>query len=76
MISQLAMTGEITLQGRVTAIGGIREKLVGAIRAGIKEVLVPEANKKDVSELPDNIKKSLKIHFVSNFNEAMKIAFK
>ncbi|MBE6366236.1 MAG: endopeptidase La [Lentisphaerae bacterium] len=76
LISQLAMTGEITLQGRVTAIGGIREKLVGAIRAGIKEVLVPEANKKDVSELPENIKKSLKIHFVSNFNEAMKIAFK
>ena len=72
----LAMTGEITLQGRVTAIGGVREKLVGAIRAGIKTVLVPQDNRKDVEELPENIRKSLDIHFVDSFTEAVKIAFK
>lgn len=76
LIPRLAMTGEITLQGRVTAIGGVREKMVGAIRAGIKTVLVPQDNRKDVEELPENIRKSLDIHFVSSFAEAVKIAFK
>ncbi len=76
LIPHLAMTGEITLQGKVTAIGGVREKLVGAIRAGIKEVLIPKENEKDVAELPENIKKLLKIHFVSCFDEARRIAFK
>ena len=73
---KLAMTGEITLQGRVTAIGGVREKLVGAIRAGIKTVLVPKENAKDVAELPANIRDALQIHFVSSFDEAAAIAFK
>jgi len=76
LIPRLAMTGEITLRGKVTAIGGVREKLVGALRAGIKEVIVPQENAKDVQELPENIKKALTIHFVSNFEEAMKIAFR
>jgi ATP-dependent Lon protease len=76
LIPRLAMTGEITLQGNVTAIGGVREKLVGAIRAGVKTVLVPKENEKDVQKLPENIRKSLDIHFVSNFKEAMAVAFK
>ena len=76
LIPKLAMTGEITLQGRVTAIGGVREKLVGAIRAGIKTVLVPKENAKDVAELPDNIRDALQIHFVSNYAEAAAVAFK
>ena len=76
LIPRLAMTGEITLQGKVTAIGGVREKLVGAIRAGVKDVLVPKENEKDVTELPENIRKALKIHFISDFDEAIKIAFK
>ncbi len=76
LIPKLAMTGEITLQGRVTAIGGVREKLVGAIRAGIKTVLVPKENAKDVAELPANIRNALQIHFVSSFDEAAAIAFK
>ena len=76
LIPKLAMTGEITLQGRVTAIGGVREKLVGAIRAGIKTVLVPKENAKDVAELPANIRDALQIHFVSSFNEAAAVAFK
>ncbi|MBE6357564.1 MAG: endopeptidase La [Lentisphaerae bacterium] len=76
LIPRLAMTGEITLQGKITAIGGVREKLVGAIRAGVKTVLVPKENEKDVQELPENVRKALEIHFVSNFKDAMRIAFK
>jgi ATP-dependent Lon protease len=76
LIPRLAMTGEITLQGKITAIGGVREKLVGALRAGIKEVIVPQENAKDVQELPENIKNALTIHFVSRFADAMKIAFR
>ena len=76
LIPRLAMTGEINLRGKVTAIGGVREKLVGAIRAGIKEVLVPQENAKDVEELPDEIRKALTIHFIGSFTEAEKIAFK
>lgn len=76
LIPRLAMTGEITLRGNVTAIGGLREKLVGAIRAGIKTVIVPEENIKDVNELPETIRKSLTIHFVKNFDEAAEIAFR
>lgn len=75
LIPRLAMTGEITLQGKVTAIGGVREKLVGALRAGVDTVIVPEENRKDVEELPENIRKSLQINFVKNFAEAQKIAF-
>jgi ATP-dependent Lon protease len=75
LIPRLAMTGEITLQGKVTAIGGVREKLVGALRAGVDTVIVPEENRKDVEELPENIRKALKINFVKNFAEAQKIAF-
>ena len=76
LIPRLAMTGEITLQGNVTAIGGVREKLVGAIRAGVKTVIVPKENEKDVQELPENVREALDIRFVSNFKEAMNIAFK
>ena len=75
LTGQLAMTGEITLQGKVTAIGGVREKLVGALRAGIKMVILPEENRKDVADLPENIKNSLEINFVKNFDEAAVIAF-
>ena len=74
LIPKLAMTGEITLQGNVTAIGGVREKLVGALRAGVTRVIVPEENRKDVEELPENIRAALKIDFVKNFAEARKIA--
>lgn len=75
LIPRLAMTGEITLQGRVTAIGGVREKLVGALRAGIENIIIPEENRKDVEELPENIRGNLKINFVKSFAEAEKIAF-
>ena len=70
----IAMTGEITLRGKVLAIGGLKEKLLAALRAGIFEVILPRANEKDIAELPDNIKNSIKLHFVENMDEVLKIA--
>lgn len=68
---QMAMTGEITLRGRVLAIGGLKEKLLGALRAGIKTVFIPDENKNDLEELPDNVKKDLNIIFVSRIEEVL-----
>jgi ATP-dependent Lon protease len=70
----IAMTGEITLRGKVLAIGGLKEKLLAALRAGIFEVILPRANEKDVAELPDNIKKSMKMHFVDQMDEVLALA--
>ena len=69
------MTGEITLTGRVTAVGGIREKVVAALRAGITDVILPEENRKDHEELPEEVKKALAFHFVKRLEEAELIAF-
>jgi ATP-dependent Lon protease len=55
------MTGEITLRGEITEIGGLKEKLLAALRGGIKTVLIPESNAKDLQEIPDNVKKGLEI---------------
>jgi ATP-dependent Lon protease len=57
----VAMTGEITLRGEITEIGGLKEKLLAALRGGIKTVLIPESNAKDLQEIPDNVKKGLEI---------------
>lgn len=70
--SKLAMTGEITLRGEVTPIGGLKEKLYGAQRAGIKKVLIPKDNVADLKEVPDEIKKQLTIIPVSNVEEVLK----
>jgi ATP-dependent Lon protease len=70
----IAMTGEITLRGKVLPIGGLKEKLLAALRAGIFEVILPKANEKDVSELPDNIKNSVKLHFVDSMDEVLALA--
>ncbi len=70
----LAMTGEITLRGAVLPIGGLKEKLLAAYRAGIKTVLLPEENRKDTTELPSEIKKAIKLKFVSEAMEAVKFA--
>ncbi|MCQ2380269.1 MAG: hypothetical protein MJ025_05045, partial [Victivallaceae bacterium] len=75
LIPGLAMTGEITLHGRVTAVGGIREKMVAALRAGIREIIMPEENRKDYNELPDAVKNGMKFHFVETWQEAEAIAF-
>ena len=70
----VAMTGEITLRGVVLPIGGLKEKLLAAHRAGIKKVLIPYENKKDLSEIPEVIKKNIKILPVKNVDEVLKIA--
>ena len=70
----VAMTGEITLRGLVLPIGGLKEKLLAAHRAGIKKVLIPEENKKDLAEVPESIKKNVQIITVKNIEEVLKIA--
>lgn len=70
----VAMTGEITLRGRVLPIGGLKEKLLAAHRGGIKTVIIPEENEKDLVEIPDNVKKGIKIIPVSTLDEVLKIA--
>ena len=70
----VAMTGEITLRGRVLQIGGLKEKLLAAHRGGIKTVLIPFENAKDIEDIPDNVKKGIKIIPVSGIDEVLKIA--
>lgn len=70
----VAMTGEITLQGRVLPIGGLKEKLLAALRGGIKTVIIPKENEKDLAEIPDNVKKGMKIIPVDNVSDVLKIA--
>src|SRR5439155_26848874 len=60
----LAMTGEITLRGKVLAIGGLKEKLLAAHRAGLVEAILPKDNERDVAEVPENIRNAMKLHFV------------
>ncbi|CAK7565695.1 MAG: hypothetical protein SEPTF4163_003618 [Sporothrix epigloea] len=68
----MAMTGEITLRGRITAVGGIKEKLIGALRAGVKTVLLPAQNRKDVKDLPVEVKDGLEIIHVSHIWQAIR----
>ncbi|MCR5092038.1 MAG: endopeptidase La [Bacilli bacterium] len=72
--ANVAMTGEVTLRGKALAIGGLREKSLAALRSGIKEIIVPLDNKKDVSELPEEVKKTLKINFMTCVDDALAIA--
>ncbi|CAM1511514.1 Fc.00g090270.m01.CDS01 [Cosmosporella sp. VM-42] len=71
----MAMTGEISLRGRVTAVGGIKEKLIGALRAGVKTVLLPSQNRKDVKDLPQEVKDGLEILHVSHIWEAIRLVW-
>ncbi|KQR53001.1 endopeptidase La [Brevundimonas sp. Leaf168] len=70
----IAMTGEITLRGRVTAIGGLKEKLLAALRSGVKTVLIPQENERDLADVPDNVKSALEIVPISTADEALKWA--
>ncbi|MEL0211200.1 MAG: S16 family serine protease, partial [Novosphingobium sp.] len=69
--ADVAMTGEVTLRGRVLAIGGLKEKLLAALRGGIKTVLIPEENRKDLAEIPANIKEGLEIVPVAHVDEVL-----
>ena len=68
------MTGEITLRGEVLPIGGLKEKLLAAHRAGIKTVLIPEENRKDLTEIPDNVKENIDIKPVQWIDEVLEVA--
>ena len=72
----IAMTGEITITGEVLAIGGVKEKVIGAHRAGIREVILPEDNRPDVVDIPHEVAKEMKINFVKNYDEVEKLVFK
>jgi ATP-dependent Lon protease len=72
--SDVAMTGEITLRGEITAIGGLKEKLLAALRGGIKTVLIPEENAKDLQEIPDNVKSGLEIIAVKWIDQVLQVA--
>ena len=70
----IAMTGEITLRGLVLPIGGLKEKTLAAMRAGIRQVIVPKRNEKDLPDIPDEVKATLMFHFVENVDQVLQIA--
>jgi ATP-dependent Lon protease len=71
---EVAMTGEVTLRGRVLPIGGLKEKLLAALRGGITTVLIPQENEKDLADIPANIREGLKIIPVSHVDEVLRLA--
>ena len=72
--SDLAMTGELTLTGRVLPIGGVKEKVLGAVRAGIEEVILPHENEADLEDLPDSVRDSLTVHLVEDLDRVVALA--
>ena len=72
--SKLAMTGEITLRGNVLPIGGVKEKVTAAHRSGIKTIILPDHNRKDLEDIPDHIKKDLEFHFAKEMMDVVKVA--
>jgi len=71
---EVGMTGEITLRGRALEIGGVKEKIIAAHRAGLKTIILPKDNKKDLEEIPSKVKKDIKFVFVSHMDEVIKFA--
>jgi len=67
----VAMTGEITLRGRVFPVGGIKEKVLAAYRAGIREVILPDENEKDLEEIPEDVRSEMTTHFVSHMDQVL-----
>lgn len=74
-VRNLAMTGELTLTGQVYPVGGIREKLIAARRLGVKTVVLPDANRRDVDEIPEYVTRGLEIHFARHLDDVLEIAF-
>ena len=71
---KFAMTGEITLRGTVMPVGGVKEKVLAALRAGIRETILPEKNKKDLEDIPDSVKEQMTFHWVSTMCEVLQLA--
>ena len=71
---KFAMTGEITLRGTVMPVGGVKEKVLAALRAGIRETILPEKNKKDLEDIPDSVKEQMTFHWVSTMSEVLQLA--
>ena len=67
----VAMTGELTLTGKVLPIGGVKEKVIAAKRVGVTEVILPEENRKDYAEVPDKVKEGVRVHFVNYFADVL-----
>jgi ATP-dependent Lon protease len=72
VVKDTAMTGEITLRGKVLPVGGIKEKVIAAHRAGVKKVILPEDNEKDLEEVPDFVREDMEFSFVEDIDEIMK----
>ena len=72
--ADICMTGEITVRGRVLPIGGLKEKLLAAHRHGIREAILPAENERDLEDVPENIRKEMKLHFVTSMDEVLKYA--
>ncbi|HYD91708.1 MAG TPA: S16 family serine protease, partial [Flavobacterium sp.] len=71
---EVGLTGEITVRGRVLEIGGLKEKIIAASRAGVTEVIIPDDNRNSLDDVPVNIREKLKIHFVKNMDQVLPIA--
>jgi ATP-dependent Lon protease len=74
-VRRIAMTGELTLTGQVFPVGGIREKVIAARRAGIRELILPEENRGDYDEVPDHVKRGMKVHFAATFDDVAQLLF-
>jgi len=72
----LAMTGEVTLRGRVLPIGGVKEKVLGAVRAGIRTIVLPKENEADLEDLPEDVRRSLQVHLVEDLDEVLSLALR
>jgi len=73
--NDLAMTGEITLRGQVLPVGGIKDKVLAAHRAGIKTIIIPKWNEKDLEDIPKEVQKKIDFHFVDRMQDVLKLAF-
>lgn len=74
VVKDIAMTGEISLTGKVMPVGGIKEKIIAAKRSGVKVVILPEENRKDFDELAEYIREGISVHFVNQYQEVFKVA--
>ena len=74
VVRDLAMTGEITLRGQVLPVGGIKEKVLAAHRAGIRTIILPKENQKDLEDIPKKVQKEIRFHFVDKMTDVLKLA--